>query len=184
MTLEEWRSVVGYEGIYEVSSLGRVRGVDRSVFQKGATWNYKGQVLKPNVSRAGYPRVVLSKGNQTRTIQVHRLVAEAFIPNPDNLPFVRHWNDVKDDNSVGNLRWGTNSDNQLDSVRNGSHPKSRRTHCEWGHAFDEQNTSWTVNGVRKSRKCRACHAQSERRRRARLRVDTLIERLNERLGLK
>lgn len=169
LTPEEWRPVSGYEGYYEVSSSGRVRSVARTVSQKGGTWRYKSYTLRQDISASGYPRVTLSRGNKPRTYQVHRLVAEAFIQNPENFPMVLHWNDVKTDNRHSNLRWGTNRDNQLDSVRNETNPRTRRTHCLAGHPYDSENTYRGTSGIG-ARKCRRCHAEKERERRKRRRI--------------
>lgn len=96
---EEWRDIKGYEGKYQVSNLGRVKGLEKTV----STWNaYKTlyeRVLKIYVTYNGYLKVVL----QGKTKLIHRLVAEAFIPNPENKPQVNHKNEVKQDNRVENL---------------------------------------------------------------------------------
>lgn len=163
--IEQWGPVVGYEGEYEASTRGRVRSVDRTVFQKGGTWRYRSYILRQDVSKRGYHRVVLSRGNQRRTVNVHRLMGETFLPNPENLPMVRHLDDNKGNNVIENLAWGTNSDNQKDSIRNGTHYGSSKTHCPENHPYDEGNTySFTRNG-RPGRKCRKCHALKERVRR-------------------
>lgn len=161
--LEKWLPVSGYEGLYEVSSLGRVRSVDHEVIQKGGVWRYTGQVLKPDVSARGYHRVGLSQGNRTRTINVHRLVAEAHIPNPEGYPLVRHLDDDRDNNRCLNLAWGTVADNGADAVRNGVHNQTRKTHCPQNHEYSEGNTYRGSSGT--VRKCRKCHALKERERR-------------------
>ena len=101
MTEEIWRPVVGYEGLYEVSNTGRVRSLDRYVRR-----NYfkKGRILKLN-DRRGYLFVELCLNNKTKNFSVHRLVAQAFIPNPDNLPQVNHIDEDKLNNRVENLEW-------------------------------------------------------------------------------
>src|SRR5690606_24954075 len=139
---EEWRPVVGYEGLYEVSSLGRVRSLDRWRRGKGrsSVWS-PGRVLKPGVHPAGYLRVALFKSGVKTQDSVHRLVAEAFIPNPQNLPNVLHGPGGASDNSVGNLRWGTQSDNVRDEIRDGTHVHARKTHCVRGHEFTRENTN-------------------------------------------
>lgn len=108
---EEWRPVVGYEGYYEVSNLGNVRGVCRQ--------GCAGKVLKPSLTTTGYPFVVLSVGCETKSKRVHRIVAEAFIPNPDNMPEVNHINGDKADYSIGNLEWCSHIDNMRHAVRSG-----------------------------------------------------------------
>lgn len=90
---EIWKDVVGYEGLYEVSSLGQVRSL--CYLHTGQT-----KVLKPAKYRRGYLRVVLCKNGKRKPSLVHRLVAEAFIPNPSNLPQVNHKDEVKTNNLV------------------------------------------------------------------------------------
>ena len=100
--IEIWRDIKGYEGLYQVSNCGRVRS------------SYKGgRILKPNLSFYGYWRVQLWRGGKGRSIYVHRLVAQAFIPNPDGKPQINHINGIKTDNRVENLEWCTNMENQL-----------------------------------------------------------------------
>ena len=98
--IEEWRPIEGYEGLYEVSSYGRVRSLDRFYYRL-----HKGKVLSPTKDRYGYLTVTLNYNGKSKTIKIHRLVAQAFLPNPDNLPQVNHKNEVKSDNCVDNLEW-------------------------------------------------------------------------------
>lgn len=101
---EEWRPIKGYEGLYEVSSFGRVRSLDRIVSgRNGSQRNLKGAIMSYSCTSV-YPKVTLYNG-KSKTFSVHRLVAEAFIPNPDNLPCVNHRNEQPDCNYPDNLEW-------------------------------------------------------------------------------
>lgn len=98
---EIWKDIEGYEGLYQVSNLGRVRSLG---FDK---W-HKGRVLKQSFdSKDNYLFVGLHKDGKTKQKNVHRLVAETFIPNPNNLPCVNHINEIKTDNRAVNLEFCT-----------------------------------------------------------------------------
>lgn len=103
---EIWKAIPEYEGCYEVSSIGRVRSVDR-VVQNG-TWTKRihGRIMKLN-NNEGYMYCSLCKDGKPKPQKVHRLVALAFIPNPKNLPYINHKNENKSDNRVENLEWCT-----------------------------------------------------------------------------
>lgn len=105
-----WKDVKGYEEYYEVSDTGKVRSKDRWVNNNGTMEFRKGRELRSANCR-GYRLVALCVDAKPYKAKVHRLVAEAFIPNPDNKPEVNHINTVKDDNRVENLEWCTKSEN-------------------------------------------------------------------------
>lgn len=110
--IEEFLPIKGYEGLYEISSFGRVKNVNRNSF------------LKPKLTECGYYKVNLSKpclsgkGHILKTYAIHRLVASAFIPNPDNKKQVNHKNENKTDNHVWNLEWVTAKENVNHGTRN------------------------------------------------------------------
>ena len=117
---EIWKDIKGYEGIYKVSNLGRVKSLDRI---DSNNHPLKGVILKPYISNSGYLLVGLYKQQKRDRKLLHRLVAEAFIPNPDNKPEIDHINTDKTDNTVflnedgsvnydkTNLRWTTRKEN-------------------------------------------------------------------------
>lgn len=106
-----WEDVIGFEGLYQVSDQGEIRSIKRTKqnnrgFQEV---NERIRVLTPD--RYGYLKVCLSKDGKHYVKSVHRLVAEAFIPNPNNLPEINHKNEDKQDNRVENLEWCTQAYN-------------------------------------------------------------------------
>lgn len=116
MTEEHWKPVKGYEGQYEVSDKGRVRSIDRYIpYQKNPSKkaHIKGKMKKPFVAHDGYLRVALSKNGKSKKFFVHRLVLEAFSPNPDpeHLTQINHKNEITNDNRVENLEWCTQTYN-------------------------------------------------------------------------
>lgn len=120
-TQELWKDVVGYEGYYQVNNLGEVRGVERFVKHvSGGLKKVRSRVLYRHPDRKGYIRVLLAKEGKNKCCQVHRLVALAFIPNPNNKPCINHINLQTNDNNVVNLEWVTNRENTDHSVNMGS----------------------------------------------------------------
>ena len=107
---EIWKNVEGYEGFYQVSNLGRIRSLDRYVNGNHITCDFqfvKGKMLKLKNNRSGYPTVMLRKNGTFKTVLVHRLVAKAFIPNPNNLPYINHKDENPTNSTVTNLEWCT-----------------------------------------------------------------------------
>ena len=102
---EVWKDIEEYEGLYQVSNYGRIRSFDRWVIGKSNSKRFKkGKILK-TVEHNGYQHIFLYKNGKGKWFYVHRLVAQAFIPNPDNLTEVNHINEIKNDNRVVNLEW-------------------------------------------------------------------------------
>lgn len=109
--VEEWRDIAGYEGLYQVSDWGNVRSLDRIINTKKEKRCYKGRMLKLTNKADGYVLVSLWDTGKGKDYRVHRLVAEAFIPNPENKPHVDHIDGDRSNNCVWNLRWCTQSEN-------------------------------------------------------------------------
>lgn len=105
--IEQWKSIKGYEGCYEVSNLGRVKSIKRYVRKHNGIRTVKERVLKQCYDEDGYKRVSLSSGNHRTTKLVHRLVAEAFIENPFNYPQINHKDENKENNCISNLEYCT-----------------------------------------------------------------------------
>ena len=108
--MEEYRDIKGYEGIYQVSNYGRVKSLSRKALN-GRT--VKERILKQNIGDVGYYNVTLCKDGNHQTFRVHRLVAEAFLPNNNNHPYINHKDENKLNNNVDNLEWCTETYNQV-----------------------------------------------------------------------
>lgn len=119
---EIWRAVVGYEGSYEVSNLGNVRALPRTITRiDGIEITYDKPHVTIRQNADGYMIVRLSKNGVRKQFNVHRLVAEAFIPNMDNLPEVNHIDANRANNCVDNLEWCTHRDNVRYAIQLGNH---------------------------------------------------------------
>lgn len=155
--IEEWRPVADYEDFYHVSSFGRVH----SVFGRKKT----GGILSPSpAKRGGYPIVHFSKDGKKKTLTVHSLVAAAFLgPRPSGHD-IRHLDGDPTNCNVGNLAYGTRTENILDAVRHGTHSQASKTHCPEGHAYDEENTRLNRRGARCCRRCEGWSGTSTTRR--------------------
>ena len=114
----KWRELNNYPG-YSVSDTGLVRSNPRRIWNGHGWYMSKEKLLKPNTLAKGYLQVDLKIDGERHPRQVHRLVAEAFIPNPNNYPQINHKNGIKDDNNKDNLEWCDNSMNQLHAYKMG-----------------------------------------------------------------
>lgn len=148
MTEEIWRPIPGYAAQYEVSNHGRVRSLRHG----------KVRVLSCWATATGHLKVRVG-GRKTNGKYVHQLVLLAFVgPRPEGM-VTRHLDGNPADNRPQNLAWGTQSENNYDAVRHGTHAEARLTHCLRGHAFSEENTH-VHNGTRF---CRTCARERMRR---------------------
>lgn len=115
-----WEDVVGYEGLYKVSNNGLIKNVPRVYKMKdGRNRTIKGQYMAFMTDKDGYKRLGLRKNGTQKKFYVHRLVAMAFIPNPEEKPQVNHIDGVKDNNFYKNLEWCTNKENRAHAAKNG-----------------------------------------------------------------
>jgi hypothetical protein len=148
MNAEQWQPVVGFEGLYEVSSLGRVASLPTS------TWPTRRVLATPAHARGGYPYVTLHHEGRYFHRKVHHLVCLAFVgPRPDGM-LCRHLDGDVTNNVPANLVWGTARENLLDAVRHGRHHNASKTKCRNGHKLSGKNLY--VNATSGSRQCRIC----------------------------
>lgn len=126
---EIWKDVVGWENYYEVSNLGRVRTrCHMRLSRCGSEIPVNVKMKQSYLDEDGYARISLYRGDESKLVGIHRVVAEAFIPNPENKPQVNHINGIKTDNRVENLEWVTNTENMQHSIKEGlrdTHVSSR-----------------------------------------------------------
>jgi len=144
---EEWRDVPGWEGLYQVSSLGRIQSLARKVIRKPASGamsikRLPGAVLTPSINDRGYFVVTLSRRGISKTHTLHVLIAFVFIgPRPPGLE-VLHGDDDKANNRVTNLRYGTKRMNYEDSVKNGKAKPPGRGTKHHGAKLNESEVAW------------------------------------------
>lgn len=160
--IEIWRNIEGYEGLYQVSNLGRVKSL-----------KFKDErILKCGNNGRGYLFVGLSKHNKVKHHYIHRLVAKAFIPNPDNLPEVNHRDEDKTNNNINNLEWcnhiynmnyGTHNKRMCESLINNGllkgkkHPRAKTIICiTTGEIFDYMGDITKKYGVSNSNISACC----------------------------
>lgn len=151
---EIWKPIEGFEDIYEVSNLGRVKSLDRTikygarqyvnkfgtiVNEKASTMQLPGKIRRPGKDFDGYPEIHLQANDgRSKYCRVHRLVAQAFIPNPDNLPLIDHIDGNKSNNCVNNLRWCTAKQNiHYAMERLGNWFKDNKASCKRIFAYNK-----------------------------------------------
>ena len=118
MKKEVWKDIKDYEGLYQISNHGNVKSLTRKVKCKNGKFRIiREKILTPMTTKNGYLTVNLWKNNSSKTYLIHRLVAEAFIPNPENKPEVNHKDTYKWTNYTSNLEWNTRPENTIHSYK-------------------------------------------------------------------
>lgn len=158
--IEIWKPVLGFENSFIVSNNGRVKRLTRTVFMdNGSKRNSHYRelpeiILNGSITKFGYHRIKISEQRKTRLCFIHRMVAESFIPNPENKPQVNHINGIKHDNRVENLEWCTQLENMSHAVKTGlkvvSYDTKRKLHegrlKVWDNPdFIQKNTRKVIN---------------------------------------
>lgn len=160
MTTEKWLPVAGYEGQYEVSDLGRVRGLERIVKAKlGSQRRQRALVLRAGLGGTGYYFVRLTKNAIGKSYAVHRLVLQAFVgPCPEGMEAC-HNNGIATDNRLENLRWDTAQSNSHDQFEHRTQRNAFKTHCKHGHEFTPENTYYYGTALYRGAKrmCLSCN---------------------------
>jgi CDP-glycerol glycerophosphotransferase (TagB/SpsB family) len=137
---EIWKDILGYEGIYQISSLGRVKSLRRETYNGKGYFNINEKFLKQRTTTKGYYSYSLTKNNKTIDFLSHRLIAVAFIDNPSNKRTVNHKDSVRNNNSISNLEWASYRENHCHRVS-----KMAKSSKYVGVCFHKATKKWESN---------------------------------------
>ena len=164
MMMERWKPLVGWEGLYEISSEGRVYSIRRN------------RILRPSKLWSGHLQVIVSRPGERRSLRVAREILKAFVGLPDAKQEACHNNGIPGDNRLDNLRWDSHRENMIDIVRHGRHHWTGnkdsgrhwadRTHCSKGHEYTPENTHYYQRKDRNmtvERRCRTCRYENTKK---------------------
>lgn len=133
-----WKPIKGFEGLYEVSNTGEIKALERFVLNNGGMQRKHERILKQNISKNKHCMVVLCKDGKTYPKLVHRIVAEMFIPNPENKPCIDHIDTDVTNNSVENLRWVTQKENCNNPLTRKHGSDAKKGHPYWGKPYTKE----------------------------------------------
>lgn len=155
---ETWKTIPGYEGIYEVSNSGHVRSLDRVVeTSNGRRVSCRGVSISLATDKNGHKYFMAAKFGKKKTMYAHRAVMWAFVgPQPKGI-VVCHNDGNPGNNRIENLRYDTQSENLRDRTTHGRCVNANKTHCKRGHEFTPGNIYWSRGG--RSRACKTCHRE-------------------------
>lgn len=148
---EIWKDIKGYEGLYQISSSGNVKSLDRYIINKNGDKQFFPEKYLTQGFNNGYLKVTLSKNNKQKTFRVHILVAKAFIPNPENKSEINHIDGNKSNNRIDNLEWNTRSENELHAYKNGlAKPSDKQKQAVAKYAkenYSKKVIQYSLNGI-------------------------------------
>lgn len=137
--MEIWKDIKDYEGLYQASNLGKIKRITTN------------RLLKCSSTPRGYLYLSLSKNGVWKNYRVNRLIAQTFIPNPENKPTVNHINGIKTDNMVENLEWNTIGENVRHAIKNGLQIKTKKVRCiETGIIYNSINEASALSNISRS----------------------------------
>lgn len=155
--MERWKPVPNYEGLYEVSTTGKIRSLCKR-------YSEEPQLLKQGIGSKGYKNVTLCKNGKQTTFNVHKIVATVFIPNPDLLPCINHKDEDKTNNDVSNLEWCSYYHNNVYGSRLSKSAAKRsipivcvETGIKYSSAYSAQRST----GIHQSGICNCCHGKAK-----------------------
>lgn len=151
---EEWKDIEGFEGLYQISTFGRVKSLVGWVGNKNIKkYIHREKILKTKPKKNGYLVVTLRYQNVIKYKSIHRLVAKTFLPNPNNYPVVNHIDGNKTNNNINNLEWCTYSHNTREAIKIGLMPKPNTVLKRWTGKFGkEHNKSRHIYQIDKNTK--------------------------------
>lgn len=138
---EIWKDIKNYEGLYQVSNLGRVKSLNRICYDSVRKYNKKifKRILKQAIAKPGYYTINLTKNGKQQTYRIHRLVAETFIPNPYNYPIINHIDGNKLNNNINNLEWCTYKHNSKEAKKLGLLKSSINNLKRWNGKYGKEH---------------------------------------------
>ena len=152
--MEIWKDIKGYEGYYQVSNYGKIKSLERFRENGFGGYIHKERILKSQTGCNGYEFINLSKKGIVKHLCIHRFVAIAFIPNPEDKPCTNHKNGIRTDNRLSNLEWATYSENAIHGIkRNGNWIVKGEKHPK---AFFKNSDILKIRHLYKSKKMRKC----------------------------
>jgi len=162
---EVWKDIAGYEGLYQVSNLGRVKSLERMIPYARGMRRIPEKVMKQEKNTDGYWRLKLVNGSEKKNKKIHRLVAEAFIPNPEQKRCINHIDGDKNNNCVDNLEWVTHTENMEHAAKNDLITKwNLGMHYRWKHGHSEE-TKRKISEAKKGKRYSWGHGHTEEAKR-------------------